>query len=170
MSNLKFTTTDAETFYTELYKGLYKEENYIEKNFNKKSEIELIVNSNNPLALKQVEYYPLAMDFFEIAKEKKLNAEVLLGYLGMTAETWSIWVDSYKSGAIQTPITLNKDSINKMAVFSLKHHFNNYVLDKGIEATELNKSDIIKDLIVVERHNKIGLSHETKPKIKKIKP
>lgn len=170
MTDFKFTQDDAEFFYNSLYKGLYKNEGYQENNSSLKSQINEISSNNNPLGIKQLNYYPLAVDFFQIGIEKKISGEILLKYLGITAETWSAWVSSYNKGNIQTPVTLNNETINKMSVFCLKEAFNNYISNNDINIVNTTKEEIIKSVIEEEKKYKTLTNEQNKPRIKKIKP
>lgn len=172
MNDIKLTSQDAENFYNSVYKNLYNDSNYLETHSHLKSKISSVLGQNDVLATKQLEYYPLSMDFFKIANEKKINPEILINYIGVSTELWTAWVDSYNAGNIKTPVTLNKDIIKKMSVFVLKDRVSNYIADNQIDIATVNKDEIINNVINEEKKYKTGNIQNTKPesKVKKIKP
>lgn len=172
MNDIKLTVQDAENFYDSVYKNLYNDINYLNANSNLKSKINNVLSQNDVLATKQLEYYPLSMDFFKIANDKKINPEVLINYIGVNTELWTAWVDSYNAGNIKTPLTLKKESIYKMAGFVLKDRVSNYIADNQIDLSTINKDKIINNVINEEKKYKTGDIQPQKPesRVKKIKP
>lgn len=173
MNEVKIKRSEGINFFENVYKNLYLEDYYKDENIQLKSEISNIVNDGDRFGVRQLEYYPLAMEFFEIAKNKKISPESLVKYLGVDSEIWSSWVSSYNKGNIKTPVSFQNEIIYKMSSFVLKDKVQNYL-------SEHNKSEenIISIVIEIEKNKKRGifdindnLKNIEKPLIKnKIKP
>lgn len=151
MNELKIKRSEGINFFENVYKNLYSENYYKEENIQLKSDIDKIINENDRFGLRQLEYYPLAMDFFEIAKSKKISAESLVKYLGVDSEIWSAWVSSYNKGNIKTPVSFQNEVIYKMSSFVLKDKVQDYLNNNKEE------ENIISKVIEIEKNKKRGL-------------
>ncbi len=142
----------SSSFYEEIYKDLYKNEFYIKNNSNLKSIVEAIINmpkSNNQTYIKQLEFYPLAVDFLKSIYNNKYSFEDIARKIDVSNEFLYIWYESFNKGKVVTPVNFKKDTIEKITEIVLNDKLYEYVSKNNIKEEDIN-IDLIIPIIIKE--------------------
>jgi hypothetical protein len=142
----------SSNFYEEIYKDLYKNEIYLKNNSNLKSIIEKIVDmpkASNQTYIKQLEFYPLAVDFLKAIYNNKHSFEDVARTIDVSNEFLYIWYESFNQGKIVTPVNFKKDTIEKISEIVLNDKLYEYVSKNNIKEEDIN-IDLIIPIIIKE--------------------
>lgn len=148
---LKDLNNYSSKFYEDVYKDLYKNELYNKQDQKLYFLVDTITNmpkSNNQTYIKQLEFYPLAVEFLKVTYNS-FTLEDLAKKIDVSNEFFYIWYESFNKGNIITPVNFKKETIDKIAEIVLQDRCMFYIQKNNIQEKDL-KTDLIVEEVIKE--------------------